>query len=644
MCGIVGKVHVDPACPVDGALIERMKRTIVHRGPDDDGTHLRPPVGLGFQRLSIIDLAGGHQPMTNEDGSVVVVFNGEIYNFVELRERLQALGHVFRTRSDTETLVHGYEEWGTELAAKLRGMFAFAVFDHKDNTLYMARDRTGKKPLFYAHVRRGAADEALIFASELKALLADPAMDRRVSLAALNHYLTYQYVPHPWSIFEGAHKLPPAHWLLFRNGTLRVERYWYLPYEPKHAISEERAVEETLARLDEAVRVRLVSDVPLGCFLSGGIDSSLVVAMMRRHITGDLKTFSIGFREAEFNELPYARRVARQFETNHEEFIVEPHALECLGTLAWHFDEPMADSSAIPTFYVAKLTRRHVTVALNGDGGDESFCGYSRYAGHWAFDGWSRIPRVLRRLAEGPLDALARALPDSGRAELLSYVNRCTLMSPQRRYIQSMVFFREHQKPLLFAPEHRTFLNEAAADSEGLTERLMLDGTAVEFADQMMYSDIMMYLPGALLPKVDRTTMAVALEGRSPFLDHHLMEFAARVPVEYKFGNRVLKRLLKRAASSIFPEDFLNRPKMGFGVPIGQWFRGELRSLTEDFLLGETARRRGWFDPAYVERLYLQHVEGRQNHQHRIWALVMFEAWCRTFLDRPDPLAGPLSF
>jgi asparagine synthase (glutamine-hydrolysing) len=441
MCGIVGKVHVDPACPVDGALIERMKQSVIHRGPDDDGTHLRAPAGLGFRRLSIIDLAGGHQPMSNEDGSVVVVFNGEIYNFVELRERLQALGHVFRTRSDTETIVHGYEEWGTEVASKLRGMFAFAVFDHKDNTLYMARDRTGKKPLFYAHLRPGAPDEALIFASELKALLADPAMDRRVSLAALNHYLTYQYVPHPWAIFEGARKLPPAHWLMFRNGTIRVERYWWLHYEPKHEIPEERAVEETMARLEDAVRVRLVSEVPLGCFLSGGIDSSLVVAMMRRHVTGDLKTFSIGFREAEFNELPYARRVARQFETNHEEFIVEPHALECLGTLAWHFDEPMADSSAIPTYYVAKMTRRHVTVALNGDGGDESFAGYSRYAGHWAFDGWSRIPCPLRRLAQGPLDALARAMPDRARVELLAYVNRCTLMSPQRRYIQSMVFF-----------------------------------------------------------------------------------------------------------------------------------------------------------------------------------------------------------
>jgi asparagine synthase (glutamine-hydrolysing) len=644
MCGIVGKINRDRQRPVDPALIERMKQCIIHRGPDEDGTHLRAPAGLGFRRLSIIDLKTGQQPMFNEDGSVAIVFNGEIYNFPELREQLISAGHVFRTRSDTETILHGYEQWGTGVAAKLRGMFAFAIFDANAASLYLARDRAGKKPLYYAHVKPGAPDEALLFASEMKSLLADPVIERRVDIAALNHYLTYQYVPHPWSIFEGIRKLPPAHWLEYRDGRVRIERYWSLQYEPKRAISEEEAVEATLEQIDEAVRIRLMSEVPLGCFLSGGIDSSAVVAMMRRHIPGDLKTFSIGFSEEGFNELPYARQVAQKFETHHEEFVVRPDALECLGRLAWHFDEPFADSSAIPTYYLSKLTRQFVTVALNGDGGDESFAGYERYRGFTAFNRYGRIPRALRALAERPLELAAGVFSGSAKAELLAYVNRASLMPEDRLYTQTMVIFRDYQKYGLLAPEHRTYLNEAEADSEAMTVALMRDGTARELIDRKMYSDIMLYLPGALLPKVDRTTMAHSVEGRSPFLDHRLMEFAASLPAGIKFKNGTLKSLLKKAMSRIFPEEFLNRPKMGFGVPIGQWFRTELRDLTREFLLGEEARRRDFFDPVYVKRIYDQHVQGSQNHHHRLWTLIMFEAWCRTFLDRSDPIAGPIDF
>ncbi|MBX7245762.1 MAG: asparagine synthase (glutamine-hydrolyzing) [Candidatus Sumerlaeaceae bacterium] len=643
MCGIVGKVYVEPGRPVDGDLIARMKHCIRHRGPDDDGTHLRAPAGFGFQRLSIIDLKTGHQPIYNEDDSVVIVFNGEIYNFQELRERLIKLGHVFKTRADTETILHGYEEWGTNIASELRGMFAFAIFDHKNNSLFLARDRTGKKPLYYTHIRRGGPDEALLFASEMKALLADPDVPRNVDISALNHYLSYQYVPHPLSIFEGIKKLPPGSWMHFQNGVEKVERYWRLQYEPKYEVSEERAIEELTARLDEAVKVRLLSEVPLGCFLSGGIDSSAVVAMMRRHIAGDLKTFSIGFREEAFNELPYARQVAEKFETHHEEFIVEPNAIECIGALAWHFDEPFADSSAIPTYYLSKMTRQFVTVALNGDGGDESFAGYARYRGMPVLHKYRRIPKLLRAAAAGPFDIAAEAFSRNAKAELLSYVNRMSLMSEERQYIQCMVFFREYQKSRLFSEKYQNFLNESDADSEGLTESLMRDGTAREMVDKMMYSDIMMYLPGALLPKVDRTTMANSLEGRSPFLDHHLMEFAAKLPGELKFPNRELKGLLKKALAPIFGMEFLNRPKQGFGVPIGEWFRGDLRKLTEDFLFSEKARQRGFFDHKYIRRIFDQHVTHQQNHTHRIWALLMFEAWCRTLLDRSDPLAGPIS-
>lgn len=642
MCGIVGKIYLDPARPVEPEIVERMKLCIVHRGPDDHGTFLRGNVGFGFQRLAIIDLATGHQPMVNEDGTVVIVFNGEIYNYLELRKELLAHGHVFQTRSDTEVILHGYEQWGREVAARLRGMFAFAIFDTKTQSLYLARDRVGKKPLYYAIVGRGTAHEALIFASELKALLAEPQFQRRVDLVALSHYLTYQYVPHPWSIFEDAKKVEPGSWLEWRHGRLRQQRYWNLLYEPKRPVTLEQAVEEGTALLDEAVKIRLMSEVPLGCFLSGGVDSSTVVAFMRQHITGPLRTFSIGFEEEKFNELPYARSVARQFETHHEEMIVKPDALECIARLAWHFDEPFADSSAIPTYYLSKMTRQFVTVALNGDGGDESFAGYERYRGFTAVRRYERIPRCLREALVAPLATAARVFSSSAKLELWNYVNRMSLMPFPSRYAQMMVIFRDYQKRDLFSERHRDRLSAVLDDSEFLTEATMLNGSASAPIDRMMFADIMLYLPGALLPKVDRTTMAVSLEGRSPFLDHKLMEWAARLPADLKFPDERLKFLLKQIASRFFPREFLERPKQGFAIPIGLWFRTTLRPLVEDFLLSERARKRGFFDPNYVQRIVHQHHTGAQNHSHRIWALVMFEAWARTFLDRTDPLAGPL--
>lgn len=642
MCGIVGKVYLDQQRPVEREIIERMKASIVHRGPDDHGTYIHQNVGFGFQRLAIIDLATGHQPMVNEDGSVVIVFNGEIYNFPELRKQLLAAGHKFLTRSDTEVILHGYEEWGPDVTTRLRGMFAFAIFDRKTQTLFLARDRVGKKPLYYAIVDEGTEREALVFASELKPLLAEPAFPRNIDLVALGHYLTYQYVPHPWSIFECAKKVEPASWVEWRHGKLRQERYWTLEYEPKKRLSLEQAVEEGSALIEESVKIRLMSEVPLGCFLSGGVDSSTVVAFMRRHVTGPLRTFSIGFEEEKFNELPYARQVATQFETQHEEMIVRPDALECVARLAWHFDEPFADSSAIPTYYLSKMTRNYVTVALNGDGGDESFAGYERYRGFTAVRAYERIPRLIRRLLSFPLAQAARIFSSSAKLELWNYVNRMSLMPFESRYVQMMVIFRDYQKYELFLRKHPELLSRPETDSEFLTEATMLNGTAVAPIDRMMYADIMLYLPGALLPKVDRATMGVSLEGRSPFLDHTLMEWAARVPADIKFPNEQLKFLLKRIAGKFFSDEFLNRPKQGFAIPIGLWFRTTLRELVEDFLLSERARKRDLFEPAYVQRIVSQHMSGAQNHAHRIWTLLMFEAWARTFLDRSDPLAGPL--
>jgi len=643
MCGIVGKVWREAERPVDADIIARMQRCIVHRGPDEEGAYLAAPVGFGFQRLAIIDVACGHQPMQNDDGSVVLVFNGEIYNFPQLREELEGLGRRFNTRSDTETILRGYEQWGKGVVWRLRGMFAFAIWDRRTRTLLLARDRVGKKPLYFAHFKRGGADESLVFASELKAILADPAARRDVDLPALSHYLTYQYVPHPWSIYQGIEKLPPSHLLTYCDGELKIERYAELTYEPKRSVSLDDAAAEALAQLEEAARVRLMSEVPLGCFLSGGIDSSAVVAMMRKHIAGPLRTFSIGFREEAWNELPYARRVAEQFETQHEEFIVEANALECLGMLAWHFDEPFADTSAIPTYYLSKMTRQHVTVALNGDGGDESFAGYSRYKGFAAFNRYKKIPRALRQLMQKPSAWATAALPSNARLDLLAYANRVSLQPEERIYVETMVIFRDYQKSRLLSPGVRAALASGGA-SELITEGIMRDGRARDPIDKMMHADIEMYLPGALLPKVDRMTMAVSLEGRSPFLDAELMQWAARLPADVKFREGETKFLLKYALRDIFPRDFLYRPKMGFGVPIGDWFRGQLKPLLHEMLLGSRARQRGWLDMQYVERLVNDHVSGRHAHPHRLWSLLMLETWAQTFLDRQDPLAGPVEF
>ena len=647
MCGIAGKVYAAYGRPVETDVLERMRRAIVHRGPDDEGEYRKGNVGLSFRRLSIIDIEGGHQPIFNEDESLAIVFNGEIYNHKELRSELESAGHTFKTRTDTEVILHGYEQWGVDVCKRLRGMFAFAIVKPSDGTLFLARDRVGKKPLFYAIVDEDTNNEALIFGSELKSLLAEPRLRHDVDLMALNHYLSLQYVPVDMCIFKQGRKLLPGHWLTYKQGKLVTERYWHLQYEPKRQLTEKQAVEQAEALIDEAVSIRLESEVPLGCFLSGGVDSSLVVAFMRRHMTGNLNTFSIGFGEKDHNELPFAREVAQKFETNHNEFIVEPNALESLGALAWHFDEPMADSSGIPTYYLAKMTKQYVSVALNGDGGDESFGGYRRYLGVPLLNRLAAVPKALRYLVSPFISMASGAFPNSGRMEMLKYANRITLDSPEKTYMASMVFFRDYMKRNLFAKQHHeVLLGEGGHwDTEQIAMKIMRDGTAHQWIDKMIYSDVMTYLPGALLPKVDRMLSACSLEGRSPFLDQKVMEFAARLPVELKIPNGHLKHILKAIARPIFGDEFLERPKQGFGVPIGSWFRGPLKELTREYLLSQTVVDRGFFNPVYVERIYNEHVSGRMNHQHRIWALIMFEAWCRTFLDRPDPLAeGPIRF
>ncbi len=635
MCGIAGIVDLQ-ARPVDPSLVRRLCDVLVHRGPDDEGYYATGPVALGQRRLAILDLTGGRQPMGNEDGTVWITFNGEIYNFVELRARLEGLGHRFATRSDTEVIVHAYEQYGPECVKELRGMFAFALWDQARQTLFLARDRVGKKPLFYTEV-----DGQWVFASELQALLQHPGLAREVDVLALDDYLTYGYVPAPKTIFRGVHKLPPAHYLTLRlrsSGSagpeINVARYWQLAYEPKLAMSEADAADRLLEVLKEAVRLRMIADVPLGALLSGGIDSSLVVALMSQLSDRPVKTFSIGFDERAFNELPYARLVAQRYGTEHHELIVRPNALEVLPTLVRHYGEPHADSSAIPSYYVAKLTREHVKVVLNGDGGDECFAGYERYAGGLAADRYGRIPEVVRRLA---IEPLGRLIPTSAprRSRLRqarSFLEVAGHPAPQR-YLRWMIYLSAERRDALYSPEFREQVGGHQAESWllGLWEEFA--GARLGPLDTMLALDVESYLPYDLLVKMDIATMANSLEARSPFLDHEVMEFCAKLPANLKLRGMRLKYLLKRAGARLLPPETLARRKMGFGVPVGAWMRGELRSWVEDLLLSPRALKRGYFQPEALRQLVWGHLDGRQEQSFAVWALLWLELWHQEFMD-----------
>jgi len=635
MCGIGGKLYFDPTRPVEREVLERMNAAQAHRGPDDAGIYCQGPIGLAHRRLSIIDLSpAGHQPMANEDGTVWIVFNGEIYNFQELRPDLLRRGHRFRSQTDTEVLLHLYEEYGVHCLQYLRGMFAFAIWDGSRRQLFLARDRLGKKPLCYQ--RDG---EALRFASEVKALLQDPTVEARPDPAGISHYLTYGYVPSPGSAFQGVRKLPPAHYLLWRDGTLEVVRYWRLRRDRKRERPEEEWCREILARLEEAVRLRLISDVPLGAFLSGGIDSSVVVALMSRASGGPVKTFSIGFEEPEYDELRYARLVAEQYATDHHELVVRPDAVAILPKLAWHYDEPFGDSSAVPTYYVAQMTRQYVTVALNGDAGDENFGGYDRYVAsllarsfdHWPAAGLWR-QGIRWGLALWPSPGGRRSLRSRGRRFLEGLTEQ-----PERRYARWFCHFYGERKEELCRPEFRAAWGQDDALEVLLTAYRQSDGA--DFLDATLGVDAALYLPDDLLVKVDIASMAHSLEARSPFLDHEFMEFAATIPSDLKVRGRVKKHILKRALAGLLPEAILHRPKMGFGVPIDHWFRHELRELAYDTLLGPRCLARGYFRPEILQRLLDEHTRGTANWHYLLWNLLMLELWHRTFVDGDGELA-----
>ena len=611
---------------VDPTLLSRMNAELEHRGPDDRGIYHAGRVGLAHTRLSIIDLSpAGHQPMPNGDGTVWISFNGEIYNFLELRARLEREGVRFRSRTDTEVIMALYERHGVECLAHLRGMFAFAIWDEHRQRLFIARDRLGKKPLFY--YRDG---ERFMFGSEPKAILADSTVPAAPDEEAIHHYLTLGYVPSPFCAFKGFKTLPPAHYLVIEGNEVTVERYWQLEYGPKIDAPEAEIRERLLAELGEAVRLRMISDVPLGAFLSGGIDSSTVVALMSRYSSGAVKTFSIGFEEDAYNELPYARMVAQRYGTDHHEFIVKPDAVAILPELVWHYNQPYADSSAIPTYFLAKMTRKHVTVALNGDAGDENFAGYERYLASLLAGRYDRIPRLVR----APFEAGVTLLPEWGSFRSLyrrgkRFADGLT-EPPRRRYARWVSYFTDEWKSELYTRDFRERVGRL--DSVELLAK-EFDRVGGDPLDATLGVDVATYLPDDLLVKVDIATMAHSLEARSPMVDHKFMEFAARLPVSMKIRGSTLKYILKQAVQDLLPAEVLHRKKMGFSVPLDRWFRHELREMAHEVLLGRRAVERGLFNRAAVAQILEEHQRGRRQLHHQIWALLSLELWFQRFID-----------
>lgn len=626
MCGIVGIVRNDRS-DVDRVLLGRMCAAIRHRGPDEDGFYVKGAVGLGMRRLSIIDLKSGQQPIHNQDRSAWIVFNGEIYNYRELRDKLEKLGHAFYTNSDTEAIVHAYDQYGVDCPKHLRGMFAFAIWDERTQELFLARDRVGKKPLLYAQV-----NGQFVFGSEFSALLQHPDISRDIDPEALDQYLSFMCVPAPLTAYRAIRKLEPGHSLRWRKGEIKIERYWQPDFSKKVNITEQEAGEQTIAILRDAVKVRLMSEVPLGAFLSGGIDSSAVVALMSEESSGPVKTFSIGFEEQDFSELHHARRVAEHVGADHHEFIVRPDALEVLPTLVEHYGEPFADSSAIPTYYVARETRKHVTVALNGDGGDESFAGYERYAAMRLAERYHQIPAVLReRVVRQAIQLLPSSETKRGRVRDVKRFIQAASLPKIERYLRWVSTFDSRAKQDLYSEDFRQ--QTASSSAAQILGPWFARANGSGIVDAALLTDIMTYLPNDLLVKVDIATMAVSLEARSPFLDHHVMEFAASLPEKFKLRGLTTKYLLKRMLRKLLPAENLDRRKMGFGVPIGHWFRGPLQPFLRDTLLSGQSVKRGLFQPAAVRQMVELHARSERDYSHQLWTLLMLELWFQRFID-----------
>ena len=606
------------------AVLDRMCASIEYRGPDEQGTVVRGRAALGMRRLSIIDIRTGQQPIFNEDDSKAIVFNGEIYNFQGLRSELESKGHVFKTNSDTETILHAYEEFGEGCVQKLRGMFAFAIWDFRKQSLFIARDRIGKKPLFYCLTDEGE----LVFGSELKTLLVHRGVRKEVDLAAMDAYLTFGYVPDEFCILKNVSKLPPGHFLKFESGKIITKKYWDIDLTGADAFRSESEWSEALReKIQDAVKVRLISEVPLGAFLSGGVDSSTVVGMMARLSATPVKTFSIGFNEDSFDELKYARVAAKHFNTEHHEFVVTPDLFDLIGEIVGHFDEPFADQSALPTFMLSKMARRHVTVVLSGDGGDELFAGYSRYLTDLDRGSYAKIPNILR---EQVLRRASSLLPHAAPGKNFLYN---VSLDPIGRYIDSISAFNGPRRSYLYSEAFAASLNGNGSAAEKLFRQFGESVSSDDPIARLLYLDSKTYLPGDILTKVDRMTMANSLEARVPLLDHELIELVAKIPSALKLNGRETKHILKKAMSGIVPDEILYREKQGFGVPINEWINDQLRDRITDDLTSRSSMERGYFDQEYVGMLLKEHSAGRLDHSNALWMLWMLELWFRQYID-----------
>jgi asparagine synthase (glutamine-hydrolysing) len=633
MCGITGWANLDARTPPpEGArdLLHSMCQRMVHRGPDSEGLLLREGVALGMRRLAIIDLVTGEQPVFNENETVAVILNGEIYNYRELRTRLEKRGHQFRSTSDTEVLPHLYEEYGTGMVEHLNGMFAFALWDANRKRLFIARDRFGEKPLYW-----GIFDGTLLFASEPKVLLAHPAVRPGLNLNALRHYLSYDYIPAPLSIYEGINKLPAAHALTLEDGHVDVRRYWRLSYQKRTPVlSEQEAADQLQGLLADSVSMRLVSDVPLGILLSGGVDSSTIAAMAVRASSEAVKTFSISFAESSFDESTYARAVAKFLGTDHhEERLSADLAANLVSEIGSWMDEPFSDPSLVPTYLLSRFTRKHVTVALGGDGGDELFAGYPMYWGHRWAEIYNRVPPFLRRNLVEPCVNL---LPVKTKNMSFDYRARRFIMGADydevtRHHVWFGSFTPPEQDALLTNEVKRA----SEADVYREARELIDDCDSTDVVERMQCLDTQLYLAEDILTKVDRASMAVSLEVRAPFLDPRIAEFAASLPSSYKLHGRKTKYILKRAVKGLLPPFVMKRGKKGFGVPVAEWLKGKLRPMARDLLSTERLRRSGLFDPVYVARLQSEHERGVANHRKLLWTLLMFELWHESFVETP---------
>lgn len=623
MCGIAGFIGGDGTSEERDALLGRMCRAMTHRGPDDEGRLVRDGAAIGMRRLSIIDVAGGRQPIHGCTQRFAIVFNGEIYNYREVKADLEARGHSFRTNSDTEVIVHAFEEFGQDCVVRLNGMFAFAVYDFEDRSLFIARDRTGEKPLFYSLIHTGE----FVFGSELKVVLTHDKVERETDPAALDAFLTFGYVPEEFCIFKGIRKLEPGHCLKFADGRIETWRYW--DFNPRAIVemTEEDAVDELRTRLRKAVSMRLMSEVPLGAFLSGGVDSSSIVAMMSTMLDSPVKTFSIGFNEDSFDELRFARLTAKEFGTEHHEFTVTSDIVDEVDELVALFDEPFADSSALPTYTVSKLARQHVTVVLTGDGGDELFAGYTRYTGDRTRGVLGRLPAGLRK---GVLRKFGEVLPHGAPGKNLLFN---ASLDGIDRYLDSVSAFGELKKRGLYADEFRSSLNGEIGAAARTFARIAHGSGADDELGDMLYLDSKTYLPSDILTKVDRMTMANSLEARVPLLDHELIEFVQTIPFALKMKGSETKHIFKKAMSGIVPDEILYRKKQGFGVPIGEWINARLKGRMTSTLLESKTTQRGLFNRKYVETLIGEHSRGRRDHSHQLWALWMLELWHRRYVD-----------